>query len=63
MRQSENQYDTGRFTEDLRAWGVTLTERQLAQFVRYYEMLAEWNERMNLTAITAYEDVMKKHFL
>ena len=62
MRQSENQYDTGRFTEDLRAWGVTLTERQLAQFVRYYEMLAEWNERMNLTAITAYEDVMKKHF-
>lgn len=57
------QYDTSHFTEDLKAWGMTLTERQQAQFLRYYEMLAEWNERVNLTAITAYEDVIKKHFV
>lgn len=63
MKRPENQYDTSHFTEDLKTWGMTLTERQLAQFLRYYEMLAEWNERMNLTAITEYGDVMKKHFL
>lgn len=43
--------------------GVALTERQLTQFLRYYEMLVDWNERMNLTAIIDYKDVMKKHFV
>ncbi|MCM1567982.1 MAG: 16S rRNA (guanine(527)-N(7))-methyltransferase RsmG [Roseburia sp.] len=33
------------------------------QFIRYYELLTDWNQRMNLTAITEYEDVMKKHFV
>ncbi|NLI54403.1 MAG: 16S rRNA (guanine(527)-N(7))-methyltransferase RsmG [Clostridiales bacterium] len=40
-----------------------LTARQLGQFETYYAMLADWNERVNLTAITAPEDVAKKHFL
>lgn len=40
-----------------------LTERQLAQFETYYAMLADWNTRVNLTAITEPEDVAKKHFL
>ena len=63
MKELMKQYDTNHFTEDLKAWGMALTERQLAQFLRYYEMLAEWNKRMNLTAITEYEDVIKKHFV
>lgn len=63
MKELMKQYDTSHFTEDLKAWEVALTERQLAQFLRYYEMLAEWNERMNLTAITEYEDIIKKHFV
>ena len=63
MKELMKQYDTSHFTEDLKAWGMALTERQLAQFLRYYEMLAEWNKRMNLTAITEYEDVIKKHFV
>lgn len=63
MKELMKQYDTSHFTEDLKAWGIALTERQLAQFLRYYEMLAEWNKRMNLTAITEYEDVIKKHFV
>ena len=33
-------------------FGLTLSENQLAQFTRYYELLVEWNEKMNLTAIT-----------
>ena len=40
-----------------------LTKAQLAQFETYYAMLADWNTRVNLTAITEPEDVAKKHFL
>ncbi len=40
-----------------------LTPEQLARFETYYAMLADWNTRVNLTAITAPEDVAKKHFL
>jgi len=40
-----------------------LSAEQLEQFETYYAMLADWNERMNLTAISGPEDVVKKHFL
>lgn len=56
-------YDTTQFEKDLSEIGVTLTEQQINQFLRYYELLVEWNEKMNLTAITAYDEVMKKHFV
>lgn len=38
-------------------------EFKLKQFRRYYELLAEWNKVMNLTAITEYDEVVEKHFL
>ena len=44
-------------------FGFTLMEHQLDQFQRYYEMLVDWNSRMNLTAITDYEAVQVRHFL
>jgi len=56
-------YDTTQFEKDLSEIGVTLTEQQINQFLRYYELLVEWNEKMNLTAITTYDEVMKKHFV
>lgn len=56
-------YNTEQFEKDLAALGVTLSEKQIQQFLTYYEMLVEWNEVMNLTAITEYEEVMKKHFV
>ena len=56
-------YDTDFFKEDLGQLGITLTDRQVEQFLQYYEMLTEWNQVMNLTAITEYRDVMKKHFI
>lgn len=43
--------------------GITLTPRQLAQFETYYCELIEWNQQINLTAITDYYDVQVKHFL
>jgi 16S rRNA (guanine527-N7)-methyltransferase len=50
-------------TEILSPLRPDLTARQLAQFETYYAMLADWNTRVNLTAITEPEDVAKKHFL
>lgn len=59
----EKNYNTTQFEMDLKELGVTLSEKQIEQFLTYYEMLVEWNEMMNLTAITEYEEVMKKHFV
>ena len=58
-----NNYDTKQFESDLEELGITLTEKQLEQFLIYYDMLTEWNKVMNLTAITEFQDVMKKHFV
>ena len=43
-------------------FGFELSERQLRQFNRYYELLIHWNEKINLTALTAPQDVAIKHF-
>ena len=46
------------------AWGLELSDRQLAQFARYADLLLEWNAtRMNLTRLTSPRDVAVKHFL
>jgi len=42
---------------------IAYTDEMLAQFEKYYELLIEWNEKMNLTAITEKEEVAVKHFL
>lgn len=42
---------------------IQLSEVQVNQFIRFYEMLVEWNSFMNLTGITEYEDVVMKHFV
>ena len=55
--------DTYHFEQDLDQLQISLSSGQIDQFVRYYEMLTEWNEKMNLTAITEYSEVMKKHFI
>ena len=49
--------------EDALSFGVSLSNEQLSQFYTYYDMLIEWNEKMNLTAITDFDEVLKKHFL
>ena len=41
---------------------LRLTDRQLEQFETYYRLLVEWNEKMNLTAITEKDQVYVKHF-
>lgn len=50
-------------TKGAAALGIKLTTRQVEQFQLYYELLVEWNKRINLTSITDYEEVQTKHFL
>ncbi|HFH7683663.1 TPA: 16S rRNA (guanine(527)-N(7))-methyltransferase RsmG [Streptococcus agalactiae] len=42
--------------------GITLTDKQKKQFETYFRLLVEWNEKINLTAITNKEEVYLKHF-
>ena len=42
--------------------GIKAEKRQLCQFIDYHSLLVEWNEKINLTAITEFEDVCLKHF-
>ena len=42
--------------------GITLSDEQKKQFDQYFHLLVEWNEKMNLTAITDEEGVYLKHF-
>ena len=40
-----------------------ISDRQAEQFLRYFELLTEWNAVMNLTAITEFDEVVEKHFV
>ncbi|MCO1465048.1 16S rRNA (guanine(527)-N(7))-methyltransferase RsmG [Burkholderia multivorans] len=50
------------FIAQCAAHGLVLNDQQIAQFERYFQLLVEWNEKMNLTAITQREEVYLKHF-
>ena len=42
---------------------LNITEEQSEKLDVYYKLLVEWNEKINLTAITEYEEIIRKHFL
>lgn len=56
-------YQTDKFLAYLKEWKIELSDVQIEQFVQYYEMLVEKNKVMNLTGITEWEDVVRKHFV
>ena len=41
---------------------IKLDETALDRLCQYRELLIEWNEKINLTALTAHEDIALKHF-
>ena len=47
--------------EDLQDY-ANLSNEQIEDFKSYYKLLIEWNEKINLTAITEEEEVITKHF-
>ena len=54
--------DFSQLKKDLNEFGIELTAEMEEQFLLYYNMLIEWNSFMNLTAITDFDEVLKKHF-
>ncbi|MDF9867343.1 16S rRNA (guanine527-N7)-methyltransferase [Bacilli bacterium PM5-3] len=50
------------FIDELKKINISLTSYQLEQFDKYFKVLVEWNEKMNLTSITEEEEVYEKHF-
>lgn len=49
--------------EKVNSIGIEISQKQAKQFYKYMELLLEWNEKMNLTAITDPEEVILKHFI
>lgn len=50
------------FVLELKKIGIDVTDSQLMQLDKYYHLLVEWNEKINLTRITEEKDVYLKHF-
>ncbi len=50
------------FIKEIKKLGLSPTPLQLEQLEKYYNMLINWNEKINLTRITKKEDVYLKHF-
>lgn len=50
------------FYEALAKIGIPLSDKQKWQFATYFKLLVEWNEKINLTAITEENEVYLKHF-
>ena len=57
------EYNTDHFLSMLAKMNISLSDKQLQQFMNYYEMLIEKNKVMNLTAITDFDEVVEKHFV
>ncbi|MGB2694102.1 MAG: 16S rRNA (guanine(527)-N(7))-methyltransferase RsmG [Dehalococcoidia bacterium] len=43
--------------------GLDISETQLQQFQRYYEVLTDWAQRVSLTAVRDSEGIQRRHFL
>ena len=56
-------YNLEKFKNGLQQLHIALSEKQMEQFLQYYELLVEKNKVMNLTAITEFDEVVEKHFL
>lgn len=55
--------DRIRFVQTLKKYDIELTEKQLEQLDKYAEILVDYNEKVNLTAITDPQGIEEKHFL
>lgn len=44
-------------------FNIELTDEMIKQFMKYKSLLKEWNEKINLTAITEDREIIIKHFV
>lgn len=50
------------FILEVKKLGIEVTEEKLTLLDKFYRLLIDWNEKINLTAITEEKDVYLKHF-
>ena len=50
------------FIKEVQKLGIEINDSKLQKLDKYYELLIEWNNKINLTAITEKEEVYLKHF-
>ena len=55
---SENEFIT-----NVNELGISINNDILSKLNKYYEILINWNNKINLTSIVEYEEVIWKHFL
>lgn len=55
--------DLGYIIDEFKKAGMQLNERQAEQFGTLFEFMVEYNQKVNLTAITGFQDVVMKHFI
>ncbi len=58
MKQDEREL----FINELKNINISLSEKQVKQFDAYIDILLEWNQHINLTAITKVDEILMKHF-
>ncbi|MDD4504230.1 MAG: 16S rRNA (guanine(527)-N(7))-methyltransferase RsmG, partial [Clostridiaceae bacterium] len=49
--------------DGLKELGIEASEEKLEKLISFKEIMLEWNEKVNLTAITEEKEVFIKHFL
>lgn len=59
----QEKYNITCFEKDILSFGIKTDTFLIDQFLKYYDVLIEWNTFMNLTAITDFKSVLKKHFI
>ena len=51
------------FKQKLEEYNIEINDEQIEKFDLYMKLLLEWNEKINLTAITEKDDIILKHFV
>lgn len=58
-----NTYNTSILFDGCKEIGITITHQMIDQFIQFYELLAEKNKVMNLTAVIQWDEVQVRHYL
>ena len=51
------------FLKKVKNLKINISEKEIDLFYKYMNLLIEWNEKINLTAITDEKDIILKHFI
>lgn len=59
----EKEEFSNKLKDSMKKINIEITEKQVDDFYNYMNLLLEWNEKINLTAITEENDIILKHFV